>query len=178
MCINTNMHLWRIDAQQVAFTIQDTNDLSFWRHDGSDDLIWAFMHIANYRSWLKSGCISVGHDSTLLILKAIAKCGDPTPIAEAMKSYPRAEGLNNKYCALEGTKLFGSTKRKLNFHLVPNATQINATKWTTPFLAQTLGQKKMHMESLNYARHGVANTTSMLEIDYRNSQCQHCEVVI
>lgn len=34
------------------------------------------------------------------------------PMVVAMKSYPGAKGLNIKDCALEGTKLFGSTKWK------------------------------------------------------------------
>ena len=60
---------------------------------------------------------SKGHDSTSLKLKAIAKCGDPRPMVEAMKSYLGIEGLRTKDCALEGTKLFASTKWKLDLPL-------------------------------------------------------------
>lgn len=41
----------------------------------------------NYRSWLRVGSISKGHDSTSLDLKAIAKCGDPRPMARWTKSF-------------------------------------------------------------------------------------------
>ena len=53
-----------------------------------DDLICAFMQIAIYRSWLKGGSASKGHDSTSLKLKVVAMCGDPKLLAEIMESYP------------------------------------------------------------------------------------------
>ena len=57
---------------------------------------------------------SKGHDSTSLELKATAKCEDPRPMEKAMKSYLGVEALHIKDYALEGTKLFGSTKWKLD----------------------------------------------------------------
>jgi hypothetical protein len=60
-----------------------------------------------------------GLDSASLKLKAAARCGDPKMLADAMKSYPWAEDVNTKDCALEGSELFGSTKRK--FNLPPGA---------------------------------------------------------
>ena len=82
-----------------------------------DDFIQAFMQIAKHRSCLKCGCTGKFHDSTSLNLKAIFKCEDPRPMAKAMESYLGANGLNTKAYALKGTKLFGSSKRKLSFSL-------------------------------------------------------------
>lgn len=82
-----------------------------------DDLNLTFMQIANYRSWLKGRSNSKGHDSSSLKLKAIAKCEHERPMAEATKFYPRAKGRNTKDCALEDTKLFGSTKQRLGLPL-------------------------------------------------------------
>ena len=52
-----------------------------------------------------------------LKLKATTMCGDPKILVEAMKSYPGAEDLNTRNCALEGSEFFGSTKRRLNLTL-------------------------------------------------------------
>ena len=79
-----------------------------------DDLIRAFMQIANYRSWLKGGSTGKGPDSASLKLKVVAMCGDPKLQADAMKSFPGLEGLNTMDCILEGSELFRSTKRKLD----------------------------------------------------------------
>ena len=52
-----------------------------------DDLIRAFMQIANYRSWLRGGSTGKGPDFASLKLKVAARCGDPKLLADAMKSY-------------------------------------------------------------------------------------------
>lgn len=52
------------------------------------DLIHAFLHIANYKSWLEGGFTGKGPNSTSLRLKATARCGDPKLVANAMKFYP------------------------------------------------------------------------------------------
>ena len=82
-----------------------------------DDLICAFIQIENYRLWLRGGSTSKMPYSASLKLKATARCGDPKSLANAMKSYPELEDLNTKDCALEGSELFGSTKRKLDLPL-------------------------------------------------------------
>ena len=79
-----------------------------------DDMICAFMQIANYQAWLKGGLDGKGLDFASLKLKIAARCGDPKILVDAMKSYLGAEGANTRACALEGSELFGSTKRKLN----------------------------------------------------------------
>ena len=71
-----------------------------------------------------------------------------------MKFYTRVEGFNTIDYAIEGSKLFGSTKWKLG---LPPATHIDPTKWTIPSLS---------MQSFNYAEHGVAHSTSVLHTGY------------
>ena len=71
---------------------------------------------AQWMIWSKHSCRLwiIGHNSRSLKLRAIAKFGDLMPMVMAMKSYSRAEGLNIKDWALEGTRLFGSTWWKLD----------------------------------------------------------------
>lgn len=68
-----------------------------------DDLICAFVHIANYMLWLIDVYIAKGLDLASLKFKVAAMCGDPKLIVDAIKSY---------YGASEEIELFGSTKRK------------------------------------------------------------------
>ena len=56
-----------------------------------NDLIHAFLQIANYRSWLRGGSAGKGPDFVSLKLKVVAMCEDPKLLAEAMKPYPGAE---------------------------------------------------------------------------------------
>ena len=57
---------------------------------------------------------SKNHDLTSLNLTAIAKCGNPRPMTEAMKCYLGLKGLNTKYYALEGTICLYLPNGKLN----------------------------------------------------------------
>ena len=50
-----------------------------------DDLIHAFMHIANCMTWLKRGSMGKGPNSMSLKLKVVAWCGDPNLLIDAMK---------------------------------------------------------------------------------------------
>ena len=131
-----------------------------------DDMIRAFMQIANYRTWLKGGSDGKGPDSASLKLKAAARCGDPKMLADAMKSYPGAEDVNTRDCALEGSELFGSTKRKLN--LPPGADcdshRPDKVNYSIP-RPNTRATRQRIEESLSSAIHGVAHTTSVLETD-------------
>jgi hypothetical protein len=88
----------------VATTIQEQYDLAI--QSTMDDMIHAFMQIANYRLWLKGGYMGKAPDSTPLKLKAVAKYGDPRLLANAMKSCIWAENLSTRDCALKGFKLF------------------------------------------------------------------------
>ena len=82
-----------------------------------DDMIRPFMQIVNYRSWLKGGSSGKGPNQASLKLKVAAHTGDPKLLVVAMRSYPGAEDLNTRNCALKGSELFGSTKRKLDLPL-------------------------------------------------------------
>ena len=131
-----------------------------------DDMIRAFMQIANYRAWLKGGSHDKGHDLASAKLKAAAKCGDPKHLVDAMKSFPGAEDVNTRDCALEGSELFGSTKRKLN---IPPGADCDShrpdnVKFLIPFPNTRATRQRIH-ETLNSAQHGVTHTTSVLEID-------------
>ena len=66
-----------------------------------DNLIRAFMQIANYKLWLRGGSTDKGHDSTSIKLKVVAKCGDPKLLVDVMKFYLGAEDLNTRYLCFE-----------------------------------------------------------------------------
>lgn len=110
------------------------------------------------------------HDSTSLKLKAIAKCGGPKPMAKAIKSYPRATCFNTHDCDMEGTKLFGSTKRKLDLSPCAkyDSRRSDKVNYSIP-RPNTRARKTCIEESLHYVGHGVADITSVLEIDDPNS---------
>ena len=67
-----------------------------------DDLIRAFMQIANYKSWLRGGSTGKGPDFASFKLKVAARYGDPKLLTSAMKSYPRLEDHNTRDCAFGG----------------------------------------------------------------------------
>ena len=77
-----------------------------------NNMIRAFMHIATHWAWLKGGSDGKGLDSMSLKLKAATTCEDPKILGDAMKSYLMAKNINTRDCTLEGSELFGSTKRK------------------------------------------------------------------
>ena len=116
--------------------------------------------------WLRGGSTGKGHDSASLKLKAIARCGDLKLLANATKSYPGAEYLNTRICALEGSELFESTKRK--FDLPPGADcdshRPDKVNHSIP-CPNTRVKRACMEESLNSAEYSVVRTTSVLEID-------------
>lgn len=75
-----------------------------------DDMIWAFMQIANYRLWFKGGYSWKKPNQMSLKLKIIAHNGDPKFFAEATRSYSRGKDLNTRNCELEGFELSGSPR--------------------------------------------------------------------
>ena len=79
-----------------------------------DDLIYAFMQIATYNSWLKGGSNGKGPDLASLKIKVVARYRNPKILTEAMVYFTRAKDLNTRDCALKGLELFGSTKQKLD----------------------------------------------------------------
>ena len=129
-------------------------------------MIRAFMQITNYRTWLKRGSDGKGRDLASLKLKVTAMCGDPKILVDAIKSYPGADDVNTRYCTLEGSKLFGSTKCK--FNLPPGADcdshRPDKVNYFIP-RPNTRATRQRIEESLSSAIHGVAHTTSVLETD-------------
>ena len=77
------------------------------------DLIRAFKYIAHYGLRLRSGSNGKSPNFASLECKIVAMCGDSKLLADAIKYYLEVKDLNTKDCALKGSKLFGSTKRKL-----------------------------------------------------------------
>ena len=61
------------------------------------------------RGW-KGIQLGKGHDSTSLILKVVATCGDPTLLVVALKSHLWVKGIKTRDCMLKGSKLLASTK--------------------------------------------------------------------
>jgi len=86
-------------AEMPTFNLAETMHNKWLQQSGNkmtclyeatmNDLICAFMQIANYRSSLRGGSTGKGLDSASLKLKAPARCGDPKLLADAMKSGDR-----------------------------------------------------------------------------------------
>ena len=103
-------------------------------------------------------------DSASLKFKTVAMCGDPKMLVDAMKSYPGAEDVNTRYCALGGSELFGSTKRKLN--LPPGVDYDSHRPDKVNYSISRSNNRTIHQrieESLSSSLHGVPHTTFMLE---------------
>ena len=131
-----------------------------------DDMIRAFMQIANYRAWLKRGLDGRGMDYASLKLKAVVRCGDPKILVDAMKSYSGAEGTNTRNCALEGSELFGSTKRKLNLPPGVDCESHRLDKMNYSIPQHDIWATRQRIkELLTFAEHDVVHTTSVLEIE-------------
>ena len=83
-----------------------------------------------------------------------------------MKFYQRAANVNIRDCALEGSKLFGSTKCKRN--LPPNVDcdshRPDKVNYFIPH-PNTRATRQRIEESLSSASHGVVHITSVLETD-------------
>ena len=54
-----------------------------------DDMIRAFIQIANYWAWLKEGLHGKGPDSTSLKLKVAARCGKSKNVGSCYEVLPR-----------------------------------------------------------------------------------------
>ena len=136
-----------------------------------DDMICAFMQITNYRSWLKGGSSGKGPNQASLKLKAAAHTGDPKLLAKAMRSYPRAKGLNTRDCALEGSELFGSTKRKLD---LPPGSEYDShcpdkVNHSIPH-PNIRSTRARIQESFKHDENVVSHTTNVLESDCPKSE--------
>ena len=107
---------------------------------------------------------------TSLKLKAVVHTGDPKLFAEAMRSYPRIKDLNTRNCALEGSQLFGSTKRILNLPLGSEwFSSSNKVNYFIPHL-NTRSMRARIDESFKHDENVVSHTTTMLESECPESQ--------
>ena len=87
-------------------------------------------------------------------------------LVDAMKSCPRVEDVNIKDCALEGSELFGSTKRKFNLPPGTDCDSHRPDKVNYFILRPNTHTIRQHIEeSLSFVVHGVAHTTSMLKTE-------------
>ena len=144
-----------------------------------DDMIRAFLHVANYRSRLKGGPIGKGLDHDSLKLKVASKCGDPKVSANAMKAYPRAIDLNTKDCVVEGFEFFGSTKCKLN--LPPgvdcDSHRLDKVNYSIP-QSHTRAKISCIEESLNSTKHSVAHPYWRQVAMLSSGTLQYCQVTL
>ena len=109
-----------------------------------------------------------GPNFASLKLKVAAMCGDLKLLANVMKSYPELKDLNTRDCVfelLEGSKLFGSTKQKFDMALGVDCDLHRPDKvnYSIP-CPNTIIREACIENSLLSAEHGVAHTTSMLEL--------------
>ena len=79
------------------------------------------------------------------------------------------DGLHTKDCALEGSKLFGSTERKLD---LPPGVKYDLDQLKKVIYlpcSNTRARKTCIEEFFNFVDHGVAHTTLVMEADGSNS---------
>ena len=91
----------------------------------SDNNIHAWMQMINYHAFLK------GHAPNLegeLKLRGARHMGCPKKIVEAMNILVEAHGVGIQVSHLEGEKVFGSTKRKLNVP-IGDCQALQNSKW-------------------------------------------------
>ena len=74
-------------------------------------------------------------------------CGDPKMLSDAMKSYPMTKDVNTKDCTLEGAKLFGSTKCRLNLLLGTNCDSHQPEKMNYSIPRPTTRAAHQHMRN-------------------------------
>ena len=121
---------------------------------------------------VERGSDGKGPDPAIFKLKAATMCGDPKMLADAMKIYTGAKNVNIRNCALEGSELFGSTKRKLNLppYVDCDSHQPDKVNYSI-HRPNTRATRQLTEESLNSTMRCVAHITSVLEIDCLASNC-------
>ncbi len=132
-----------------------------------EDLIRAFMQITNYRAWLKGGQSGKGPDQATLKLRAAASSKDPKLISEAMKTFPGAEDFPIHDTPLEGSEIFGSTKRKLN---MPIGSQFDSHRpdkvnYSIPRLNTRSTRQRIEESLKEIEVPDIVHTTWVLETD-------------
>ena len=136
-----------------------------------DDIIHAFIQIVHYRSWLKGGSSRKGPVQASLKLKAATLIGNAKLLSKAMRSYTRAENLNTRDCALEGSELFGSSMRKLD--LLPgfeyDSHRSDKVNYSIPHLNKRSTMARID-ESFKHDENVVSHTTNVMESDCLESE--------
>ena len=79
-----------------------------------DDYIKAALQSTGYFNFLKGGRCGTGPSSSVLRLRLASWSADPLRVAKAVDDIFGVAGLNIQVPHLEGEKMFGSAKRKLN----------------------------------------------------------------
>ena len=132
-----------------------------------DNLIRAFMQTTNYRTYLKGGKSGKGPDKAELRLWAAQKSGDAEVIAKVLSSFPGAQDLITKPRGLEGTEIFGSSKRKLDLPPRSHSDSHRQDKvnFSIPRMS-TRSTKGRIEEALSDPVHAVQHTTCVLETNY------------
>ena len=104
-------------------------------------------------------------------LKVAAHTGDPKLLVEAMRLYPRQEDLHTRNCAMEGSELFGSMKRKVD--LLPGSEydshHPNKVNHSIPH-PNTRSTRACIHESFKHDENVVSHTNTMLESKCHESQ--------
>ena len=150
---------------------QSGNKMTFLYEATVDNMIRAFMQIANYSAWLIGGSNGKGFDSVSLKLKTATMCEDPKMLIDTMKSYPGAEDVNTRDSALEGSELCGSTKRKVNLLPGVDCDSHRPEKVNHSILRPNARATRQRIEeSLNSTLHGVSHIIFILETDYLASK--------
>ena len=79
-----------------------------------DDSIHAWTQMTNYHAYLKGHASGSSPSKWELSLRVARRIGDRKKIAEAFNTFQGFEGIESRIPHLEGEKIFGSTKGKLD----------------------------------------------------------------
>ena len=79
-----------------------------------DDYSRATLQSTAYFNFLKGGRSRTGPNTSVLRLRVAAQNANPSRVAKVVDDVSCAAGLNTRVPHLEGEKVFGSAKRKLN----------------------------------------------------------------
>ena len=121
--------------------------------------------------YLKGGKSGKDPDKAKLRLRAVQKSEDAEMIAKVLSSFPRAEDLITKPRGLEGAKIFGSSKKKLDLPLGSHNDSHRQDKvnFSIPRMSTRSTRARIE-EALSDPIHAVQHTTCVLETDYDTSK--------
>ena len=82
-----------------------------------DDYSRAALQSTGYFNFLKGGRCGTGPSSLVLRLRLASRSGNPSRVAKAVDDIFAISGSNTRVPHLDGKKVFGSAKRKLDLSL-------------------------------------------------------------